>query len=220
MHAKRRRQAVAPRQFGNVKAQELDVLTDSVKEFLRGDQYETVTNREQVQRANDDINARGIDAVVNDLLARDRWTADDHAAAAVACIPAQNEGLMTTAYVIAKAYDEQGTNAGQALQARQIIGKLTAGGALVEAAKKADHANAKKGLADGDIPVGSQAPVKGWRDRAAEKQGRHRKGTERQPDGRFRPGQPVQQGQDFRFAAGGCDGRERRGGRRGAGQLH
>ena len=135
--------AVAPRQFGNVKAQELDTLTDSVKKFLRGDQYETVTNREQVQRANDDINARGIDAVVNDLLARDRWTADDHAAAAVACIRAQNEGLMTTAYVIAKAYDEQGTNAGQALQARQIIGKLTAEGALVEAAKKADHANAK-----------------------------------------------------------------------------
>lgn len=157
--------AVAPRQFGNVKAQELDTLTDSVKKFLRGDQYETVTNREQVQRANDDINARGIDAVVNDLLARDRWTADDHAAAAVACIRAQNEGLMTTAYVIAKAYDEQGTNAGQALQARQIIGKLTAEGALVEAAKKADHANAKKGLVDGDIPVGSQAPVKGWRDR-------------------------------------------------------
>ena len=157
--------AVAPRQFGNQTAQELDVLTDSVKEFLRGDQYETVTNREQVQRANDDINARGIDAVVNDLLARDRWTADDHAAAAVACIRAQNEGLMTTAYVIAKAYDEQGTNAGQALQARQIIGKLTAEGALVEAAKKADHANAKKGLVDGDIPVGSQAPVKGWRDR-------------------------------------------------------
>ena len=129
--------AVAPRQFGNQTAQELDTLTDSVKEFLRGDQYETVTNREQVQRANDDINARGIDAVVNDLLARDRWTADDHAAAAVACIRAQNEGLMTTAYVIAKAYDEQGTNAGQALQARQIIGKLTAEGALVEAAKKA-----------------------------------------------------------------------------------
>lgn len=157
--------AVAPRQFGNQTAQELDTLTDSVKEFLRGDQYETVTNREQVQRANDDINARGIDAVVNDLLARDRWTADDHAAAAVACIRAQNEGLMTTAYVIAKAYDEQGTNAGQALQARQIIGKLTAEGALVEAAKKADHANAKKGLVDGDIPVGNQAPVKGWRDR-------------------------------------------------------
>lgn len=157
--------AVAPRQFGNQTAQELDTLTDGVKEFLRGDQYETVTNREQVQRANDDINARGIDAVVNDLLARDRWTADDHAAAAVACIRAQNEGLMTTAYVIAKAYDEQGTNAGQALQARQIIGKLTAEGALVEATKKADHANAKKGLVDGDIPVGSQAPVKGWRDR-------------------------------------------------------
>lgn len=157
--------AVAPRQFGNQTAQELDTLTDSVKEFLRGDQYETVTNREQVQRANDDINARGIDAVVNDLLARDRWTADDHAAAAVACIRAQNEGLMTTAYVIAKAYDEQGTNAGQALQARQIIGKLTAAGALAEAGKKADHANAKKGLVDGDIPVGNQAPVKGWRDR-------------------------------------------------------
>ena len=76
--------AVAPRQFGNQTAQELDVLTDGVKKFLRGDQYETVTNREQVQRANDDINAHGIDAVVNDLLARDRWTADDHAAAAVA----------------------------------------------------------------------------------------------------------------------------------------
>ena len=186
--------AVAPRQFGNQTAQELDTLTDGVKEFLRGDQYETVTNREQVQRANDDINARGIDAVVNDLLARDRWTADDHAAAAVACIRAQNEGLMTTAYVIAKAYDEQGTNAGQALQARQIIGKLTAEGALVEAAKKADHANAKKGLADGDIPVGSQAPVKGWRDR----QQRSKEGAEREQNasqtGDFDPDNPFNKG--------------------------
>ena len=186
--------AVAPRQFGNQTAQALDTLTDSVKKFLRGDQYETVTNREQVQRANDDINARGIDAVVNDLLARDRWTADDHAAAAVACIRAQNEGLMTTAYVIAKAYDEQGTNAGQALQARQIIGKLTAEGALVEAAKKADHANAKKGLVDGDIPVGSQAPVKGWRDR----QQRSKEGTEREqnvsPTGEFDPDNPFNKG--------------------------
>ena len=186
--------AVAPRQFGNQTAQALDTLTDSVKEFLRGDQYETVTNREQVQRANDDINARGIDAVVNDLLARDRWTADDHAAAAVACIRAQNEGLMTTAYVIAKAYDEQGTNAGQALQARQIIGKLTAEGALVEAAKKADHANAKKGLVDGDIPVGSQAPVKGWRDR----QQRSKEGTEREQNvsqtGDFDPDNPFNKG--------------------------
>ena len=186
--------AVAPRQFGNQTAQELDVLTDSVKKFLRGDQYETVTNREQVQRANDDINARGIDAVVNDLLARDRWTADDHAAAAVACIRAQNEGLMTTAYVIAKAYDEQGTNAGQALQARQIIKKLTAEGALVEAAKKADHANAKKGLADGDIPVGSQAPVKGWRDR----QQRSKEGTETEQNasqtGEFDPDNPFNKG--------------------------
>lgn len=186
--------AVAPRQFGNQTAQELDTLTDSVKEFLRGSQYETVTNREQVQRANDDINARGIDAVVNDLLARDRWTADDHAAAAVACIRAQNEGLMTTAYVIAKAYDEQGTNAGQALQARQIIGKLTAEGALVEAAKKADHANAKKGLVDGDIPVGSQAPVKGWRDR----QQRSKEGTEREQNvsqtGEFDPDNPFNKG--------------------------
>ena len=186
--------AVATRQFGNQTAQELDTLTDSVKEFLRGDQYETVTNREQVQRANDDINARGIDAVVNDLLARDRWTADDHAAAAVACIRAQNEGLMTTAYVIAKAYDEQGTNAGQALQARQIIGKLTAEGALVEAAKKADHANAKKGLVDGDIPVGSQAPVKGWRDR----QQRSKEGAETKqnvsPTGEFDPDNPFNKG--------------------------
>ena len=186
--------AVAPRQFGNQTAQELDTLTDSVKEFLRGDQYETVTNREQVQRANDDINARGIDAVVNDLLARDRWTADDHAAAAVACIRAQNEGLMTTAYVIAKAYDEQGTNAGQALQARQIIGKLTTEGALVEAAKKADHANAKKGLVDGDIPVGSQAPVKGWRDR----QQRSKEGDEREQNvsqtGEFDPDNPFNKG--------------------------
>lgn len=186
--------AVAPRQFGNQTAQELDVLTDSVKEFLRGDQYETVTNREQVQRANDDINARGIDAVVNDLLARDKWTADDHAAAAVACIRAQNEGLMTTAYVIAKAYDEQGTNAGQALQARQIIGKLTAEGALVEAAKKAEHANAKKGLVDGDIPVGSQAPVKGWRDR----QQRSKEGAEREQNvsqtGEFDPDNPFNKG--------------------------
>ena len=186
--------AVAPRQFGNQTAQELDVLTDGVKEFLREDQYETVTNREQVQRANDDINARGIDAVVNDLLARDKWTADDHAAAAVACIRAQNEGLMTTAYVIAKAYDEQGTNAGQALQARQIIGKLTAEGALVEATKKADHANAKKGLVDGDIPVGSQAPVKGWRDR----QQRSKEGAEREQNvsqtGEFDPDNPFNKG--------------------------
>lgn len=194
--------ALAPRQFGNQTAQRLDVLTDAVKEFLRGDQYETVTNREQVQRANDDINARGIDAVVDDLLARDRWTADDTAAAAVACIRAQNEGLMTTAYVIAKAYDEQGTNAGQTLQARKIIGKLTSAGALVEATKKADHANAKKGLVEGDIPVGNQAPVKGWKERQQRSQEtieRMRKGqTETngnlKPTGEFDPNNPLNKG--------------------------
>lgn len=186
--------AVAPRQFGNQTAQALDTLTDQTKEFLRGSQYETVTNREQVQRANDDINARGIDAVVNDLLARDRWTADDHAAAAVAFIRAENEGLNTTAWAIASAYNEQGTNAGQALQARQSIKKLTAAGALVEATKKADHANAKKGLVDGDIPVGSQAPVKGWRDR----QQRSKEGAEREQNvsqtGEFDPDNPFNKG--------------------------
>lgn len=186
--------AVAPRQFGNQTAQALDTLTDQTKEFLRGSQYETVTNREQVQRANDDINARGIDAVVNDLLARDRWTADDHAAAAVAFIRAENEGLNTTAWAIASAYNEQGTNAGQALQARQSIKKLTAAGALVEATKKADHANAKKGLVDGDIPVGSQAPVKGWRDR----QQRSKEGAETEQNvsqtGEFDPDNPFNKG--------------------------
>lgn len=186
--------AVAPRQFGNQTAQDLDTLTDRTKDFLRGSQYETVTNREQVQRANDDINARGIDAVVNDLLSRDRWTADDHAAAAVAFIRAENEGLNTTAWAIASAYDEQGTNAGQALQARQVIKKLTAAGALVEATKKADHANAKKGLVEGDIPVGNQAPVKGWRDR----QQRSKEGTETKqnvsPTGEFDPDNPFNKG--------------------------
>lgn len=186
--------AVAPRQFGNQTAQDLDTLTDRTKDFLRGSQYETVTNREQVQRANDDINARGIDAVVNDLLSRDRWTADDHAAAAVAFIRAENEGLNTTAWAIASAYDEQGTNAGQALQARQVIKKLTAAGALVEATKKADHANAKKGLVEGDIPVGNQAPVKGWRDR----QQRSKEGTETKqnliPTGEFDPDNPFNRG--------------------------
>lgn len=204
--------AVAPRQFGNQTAQDLDTLTDRTKDFLRGSQYETVTNREQVQRANDDINARGIDAVVNDLLSRDRWTADDHAAAAVAFIRAENEGLNTTAWAIASAYDEQGTHAGQALQARQVIKKLTAAGALVEATKKADHANAKKGLVEGDIPVGNQAPVKGWRDR----QQRSKEGTETKqnvsPTGEFDPDNPFNKGrtsvlpQDAVSGAGGSAG--------------
>ncbi len=194
--------AVAPRQFGNKTAQALDTLTDRTKDFLRGSEYETATNREQVQKANDDINARGIDAVVGDLLARERWTADDHAAAAVAFIRAENEGLMTTAYVIAKAYDEQGTNAGQALQARKIIGKLTAAGALAEATKKADRANAKKGVQAGDIPVGNQAPVKGRKER----QQRSREAVERMrkeqtetngslnPTGEFDPNNPFNKG--------------------------
>ncbi len=194
--------ALAPRQFGNQTAQELDTLTDQTKDFLRGSQYETVTNRDQVQRANDDINARGIDAVVDDLLARDRWTADDHAAAAVAFIRAENEGLNTTAWAIASAYDEQGTNAGQALQARKIIKKLTSAGALVEATKKADRANAKKGLVEGDIPVGTQAPVKGWKERQQRSQEaieRMRKGqTEAndnlKPTGEFDPNNPFSKG--------------------------
>lgn len=186
--------AVAPRQFGNQTAQELDTLTDQTKDFLRGSQYETVTNREQVQRANDDINVRGIDAVVNDLLARDRWTADDHAAAAVAFIRAENEGLNTTAWAIASAYDEQGTHAGQALQARQVIKKLTAAGALVEATKKADHANAKKGLVEGDVPVGNQAPVKGWRDRQQRGRGDDEPEQNLIPTSEFNPNDPFNRG--------------------------
>lgn len=157
--------AVGLRQFGNKNAQEMDTLTDAVKDFLNGSEYEKVTNREQVQRANDDINARGIDTVVNELLAKENWTADDHAKAAVALVRADNEGYQTTAYMIAEAYDKQGTNSGQALQARKIAKKLTTSGALVESVKKADHANAKKGLLHGDIPVGDQAPVKGWKER-------------------------------------------------------
>lgn len=186
--------AVAPRQFGNQTAQELDTLTDQTKDFLRGSQYETVTNREQVQRANDDINVRGIDAVVNDLLARDRWTADDHAAAAVAFIRAENEGLNTTAWAIASAYDEQGTHAGQTLQARQVIKKLTAAGALVEATKKADHANAKKGLVEGDVPVGNQAPVKGWRDRQQRGRGDDEPEQNLIPTSEFDPNDPFNRG--------------------------
>ena len=47
---------------------------------------------------------------------------------------------------------------------------------------------------NGDIPVGSQAPVKGWRDRQQRSKEGTEKGTERQPDGRFRPDNPFNKG--------------------------
>ena len=147
-------------QFGNVNAQKIDTLTDRIKQGLIGDAHEKQINREQVERANARYDQEGADALIADLASRDMWTADETIAAQVAMLRSQDEGYLVRALRIAQMYDDHRSKAGQALQAGNVLKRLTASGAMAEMVRQADDANREKGVEEGNIPVGDSAPVK------------------------------------------------------------
>jgi hypothetical protein len=147
-------------QFGNVNAQKIDTLTDRIKQGLLGDAHEKQINREQVERANARYDQEGADALIADLASRDMWTADETVAAQVAMLRSQDEGYLVRALRIAQMYDDHRSKAGQALQAGNALKRLTASGAMAEMVRQADDANRKKGVEEGNIPVGDSPPVK------------------------------------------------------------
>ncbi len=147
-------------QFGNVNAQKIDTLTDRIKQGLIGDAHEKQINREQVERANARYDQEGADALIADLASRDMWTADETIAAQVAMLRSQDEGYLVRALRIAQMYDDHRSKAGQALQAGNVLKRLTASGAMAEMVRQADDANREKGVDEGNIPVGDSAPVK------------------------------------------------------------
>ena len=82
----------------------------------------------------------------------------------MALVRASNENMLTTAAMIGMEIDRRGTKTAQNLQLYSVLKKLTPSGAIMEATSKANKANRKKGVPEGNIPVGNQPPVK--RDRA------------------------------------------------------
>ena len=154
-------------QFDNKTAQQTDALVDQIKQQLLGGRHEKQVNREQVERANARYDSRGAEAMMAELNTREMWTAEDMAAAQVAIVRGQNDGHLVQAAQLAQMYSERISKAGQALQAGSIFKKLTASGAMAESLDRANRANRRQGLADGTIPMGNEAPVKGWKERQA-----------------------------------------------------
>ena len=161
------RYALELNQFDNKTAQQTDALVDQIKQQLLGGRHEKQVNRDQVERANAQYDSRGAEAVMAELNTREMWTAEDMAAAQVAIVRGQNDGHLVQAAQLAQMYSERISKAGQALQAGSIFKKLTASGAMAESLDRANRANRRQGLTDGTIPMGNEAPVKGWKERQA-----------------------------------------------------
>ena len=151
---------IAPRQFGNKTVQRADAISDQVKQLLEGDTYETITNDAMIRQANERVDRDGIDSVVRDLAGKENWTPEDTASALVSMVRASNEDMLTHAAMIGMELNRRGTEAGQKIQLYSVLKKLTPAGAIMEMTKTANKANRKKGVPEGNIPVGNQPPVK------------------------------------------------------------
>lgn len=155
--------SLAPNQFANKTAQELLSIDDSVKDVLMGSNHEIIGNDERLEKAWEAVNARGADTVTDELLSMPKksWGAQENVNAALCAVLANRNGDIVTAATILTRYDREGTVQGQALQARQLIKRLSPEGAMLEMIRKADNANKKKGIPAGSFPTGEEAPKKG-----------------------------------------------------------
>lgn len=181
--------SIGIRQFGNNSAQRADFISDEVKAIVKDTTYERDTNRAQVTRARERMDAMGgADTAAAMLLCKDKksYTADDNALAFVAMAEATRNGDNTTAAMLAKRMNEETGEQGRALQSVQIAGKLTAAGAMAETIRKADRANAAHGVPEGSFPIGEGEPKKG--------------GTESSKDGRTTAKTPEAVEQVYRTA--------------------
>lgn len=155
--------SLAPNQFANKTAQELLSIDDSVKDVLMGSNHEIIGNDERLEKAWEAVNARGADTVADELLSlpKKSWGAQENVNAALCAVLANRNGDTVTAATILTRYDREGTVQGQALQARQLIKRLSPEGAMLEMIRKADNANKKRGIPAGSFPTGEDAPKKG-----------------------------------------------------------
>lgn len=127
------------RQFAGQTIQNSAVVPDWIKqEFLRPEElnYETDTNREQVERSWQRIQENGYEAERDRLLSLDRYSADDTAEANLMMAMALREDTADPATFMALAshYNKEGTKAGQELQARKLFTRMSPTGARVWAA--------------------------------------------------------------------------------------
>ena len=154
--------SLAPNQFGNKTAQELDTIDEAVKDILMGSKHEVVGNDERLETAWQAVNDRGADVVADELLSMPMrsWGAQENVNAALCAVLASRDGDNVTAAAILTRYDKEGTAQGQTLQTRQIIKRLSPEGAMLEMIRKADRKNAQKGIPKGSFPTGEGAPKK------------------------------------------------------------
>ena len=127
------------RQFAGQTIQNSAVVPDWIKqEFLRPEElnYETDTNREQVERSWQRIQENGYESERDRLLSIDRYSADDTAEANLMMAMALREDTADPATFMALAshYNKEGTKAGQELQARKLFTRMSPTGARVWAA--------------------------------------------------------------------------------------
>ena len=152
--------SLAPNQFGNKTAQELTTIDEAVKDVLMGSKHEIIGNDERLDAAWKAVTERGADVVADELLSMPvkSWGAQENVNAALCAVLASRDGDVVTAATILTRYDREGTSQGQALQARQLIKRLSPEGAMLEMIRAADRANKQKGVPAGSFPTGENAP--------------------------------------------------------------
>lgn len=128
--------------------------TEEIKQGLLADlrsRYTPITNRETVARANARV-AKDIEAAANYVSSAKKYTPEHVATVHRLIDEFQKTGQVSRAVDIAEKLAEQGTKAGQSIQAFSIYNRLTPEGILVHASRIVARANEK-------LPVGAE-PVR------------------------------------------------------------
>lgn len=123
----------AERQFASQTAQNSQAMPEELRqELLSNDAqhyYETDTNRAQLERAWEQYQQDGFEASRDRILQAEHLTTDDTAMANLLMALAFRSGDVNSAMELAHRYNVEGTEQGQALQARQIFSRMTPTGA-------------------------------------------------------------------------------------------
>ena len=123
----------AERQFASQTAQNSQAMPEELRqELLANDAqhyYETDTNRAQLERAWEQYQQDGFEASRDRILQADHLTTDDTAMANLLMALAFRSGDVNSAMELAHRYNVEGTEQGQALQARQLFSRMTPTGA-------------------------------------------------------------------------------------------
>ncbi|WP_102412437.1 hypothetical protein [Beduinella massiliensis] len=137
--------SLGQRQFGSQTAQTLEDIPASIRRGLAENSgYGTDTNDAQIVRAYNAYQEMGAEAAAAEVLSREgALSADDVALAQVTVAHAIQDGELLLAAQLLDRYNREGTQLGQALQARKIMSRLTVQGALAETTKRVEGYNRK-----------------------------------------------------------------------------